>query len=367
MGWKDKLRDPSFRGVPFLIDNSEFDGGRRTVLHEYPQRDKPYSEDMGRKARSFTVDGYVIGDDYMDQRDDLIEALEEEGLGELIHPYLGAVEVTVKSFKISESSSEGRMARFSIVFEEAGEKFFPNRETDKAAAVSTAADEVSSRAAEDFADSFSVEGTSEYVTTDVISLFNAFASAIGDAQSFISDITSLVRKPLNLAAQVQNLISSVGNIRTLLSIGNFGSRSTSSSSSAQEKLKAANNDAATSLIRQTAVAEAAKAATEETYETRSDAINERDEIAAIIDDEAEITPSVNTYTALIDLRAALVQAVPLEDLPELVSYPVSSTKSALVLAYEIYGDAARGDEIVRRNKVRHPGFVGIGEIEVVAS
>lgn len=367
MGWKDKLRDPSFRGISFLIDNSEFDGGRRTVLHEYPQRDKPYSEDMGRKARGFAVDGYVIGDDYMEQRDDLIKALEEVGAGELIHPYFGTLQVTVKTFKVSESSIEGRMARFSIVFDEAGERFFPNRETDKVAAVSAAADEVSSQAADDFADSFSVEDASEYVATDAISLFSTFAGTIGDAQNFVGDLTSLVKKPLSLAAQVQDLIASVGSLKTLLSISSFGSRSTSSSSSTQEKLKATNNEAATSLIRQTAVAEAAKAAAEETYETRSDALNERDEIVAVIDGEAEVTSSVNTYTALIDLRATLVQAVPQEGLPELVSYPVLSTKSALVLAYEIYGNALRGDEIVRRNKVRHPGFVGVGNIEVVTS
>lgn len=259
------------------------------------------------------------------------------------------------------------MARFSIVFDEAGERFFPNRETDKAAAVSITADKVNSQAAEDFGESFSVEGASEYVTTDSISLFNAFADTVDDAGSFVSDLTALVKKPLNLAAQVQSLISSVNNLRTLLSISNFGSSSTPSNSSTQEKLKADNNTAVTSLIRQTAVAEAAKAATEETYETRSDALDERNEIVAVIDAAASTTLSVNTYTALIDLRAALVQAVPLEGLPELVSYPVTSTKSALVLAYEIYSNALRGDEIVRRNKVRHPGFVGVGEIEVVTS
>lgn len=367
MGWKDRLRDPSFRGVPFLVDAAEFDGGRRTVLHEYPQRDKPYSEDMGRKARSFAVDGYVIGDDYMEQRDELITALEQDGPGELIHPYLGAFQVTVKSFKISESSLEGRMARFSVEFEEAGERFFPNRETDTAAAVSASADDVATQAAEDFSDSFSLDGASEYVTVDAISSFETFADAIGTANTFVNELATLIKTPLNLAAQVQSLISSISDLQTLISITCFGSRSKPARSSSQEKQITANNDAAISLIRQTAIAEAAKSAVDETYETRVDALRERNEIVAAIDEEAEITKSVNAYVALTTLRAGLVQAVPQEALPELISYPVKSSISALALSYEIYGNALRESEIVRRNKIRHPGFVGVGHIEVIAS
>jgi prophage DNA circulation protein len=35
----------------------------------------------------------------------------------------------------------------------------------------------------------------------------------------------------------------------------------------------------------------------------------------------------------------------------------SATLPALVVAHRVYGDATRADEIVSRNRVRHPGFV----------
>jgi prophage DNA circulation protein len=34
---------------------------------------------MGKRAKQWRVDGYVIGDDYLDQRDALIDALEPAG------------------------------------------------------------------------------------------------------------------------------------------------------------------------------------------------------------------------------------------------------------------------------------------------
>jgi len=41
---------------------------------------------------------------------------------------------------------------------------------------------------------------------------------------------------------------------------------------------------------------------------------------------------------------------------------------AIVLAYRLYGDAERADEIVARNRVRHPGFVPGGQpLEVLSN
>lgn len=77
MSWRDQLRDGSFRGVPFKIQASRALVGRRGQVHEYPLRDKPYAEDLGRRARAFNVECFVLGADYMAQRDALIAALEE--------------------------------------------------------------------------------------------------------------------------------------------------------------------------------------------------------------------------------------------------------------------------------------------------
>ena len=84
-----KMVAGSFRGVPFRTVDAEMRVGRRNVVNEYPQRDLPYVDDLGRRARRFVVEAYVIGDGYRAERDALIAAFEAKGSGELIHPRYG--------------------------------------------------------------------------------------------------------------------------------------------------------------------------------------------------------------------------------------------------------------------------------------
>ena len=49
-----------FRNARFHVDSAVRESGRRIVPHEYPKKDVPYAEDMGRRAREFTIRGYII-------------------------------------------------------------------------------------------------------------------------------------------------------------------------------------------------------------------------------------------------------------------------------------------------------------------
>ena len=82
--WRDRYRKGSFRGAAFVTTRGEFAGGRRTVVHEFPGRDEPVNEDMGRRARRFTIECHCIGADYMTARDALLDALEKGGDGLLV-------------------------------------------------------------------------------------------------------------------------------------------------------------------------------------------------------------------------------------------------------------------------------------------
>src|SRR5580765_6013376 len=105
--WRDTLRIASFRGAFFHVESSGRQSGRRTVVHQYPKRNLPYAEDMGREAVHWQFTGYIILNDkrlqaaanhgratvapYADliaQRNALVNALEQDGPGELIHPSL---------------------------------------------------------------------------------------------------------------------------------------------------------------------------------------------------------------------------------------------------------------------------------------
>ena len=51
----ENLRPASFRGVAFEVESHSESGGRRIELHEYPLRDTPYAEDLGKKAGKWQI------------------------------------------------------------------------------------------------------------------------------------------------------------------------------------------------------------------------------------------------------------------------------------------------------------------------
>ena len=134
----EKLRPASFRKIPFQVDNSEFETGRRTQIHEYPQRDKPYMQDMGRRSREIEFDAFVVGQDYVEKANALLGAIEEYGAGTLIHPWLGTMQVNALSCRVSFDRYLGQ-ARFRLSFIEAGELAFPSSAQSTAQASRTAA------------------------------------------------------------------------------------------------------------------------------------------------------------------------------------------------------------------------------------
>jgi prophage DNA circulation protein len=124
----------SFKGAYFHVEQQGRSSGRRTVVHEYPKRDTPYSEDMGRHAIRYQMTGYVIEMDrrnelnYQVAKNRLIRALESEDAGQLRDPYMPATEhlefaallFMCERYTVTETRERGGYAQFEMMFVEAG-------------------------------------------------------------------------------------------------------------------------------------------------------------------------------------------------------------------------------------------------------
>jgi len=138
--WKANMLPASLAGLPFFVDGANGKFGRRYVLHEYPGRDIPYPEDMGRKGRAINIQAFVIANknnngDYMKDRDALIAEVEKPGAKQLVHPWLGRMTITVFDFELGESTREGGMATITLSVVESGADIFPEVRTQTPAAV----------------------------------------------------------------------------------------------------------------------------------------------------------------------------------------------------------------------------------------
>ena len=58
--WRAALQQAQIGDAYFYCEANAIENGRRIVMHEFPKKNLPYAEDMGRRAFEFTVRGYCI-------------------------------------------------------------------------------------------------------------------------------------------------------------------------------------------------------------------------------------------------------------------------------------------------------------------
>jgi prophage DNA circulation protein len=380
--WRRKLGPASFRGVSFHVETVELAGGRRGVKHEYPGKETAYTEDMGRKARSFPVEGYVIGDNYFTLRDALLKALEQPGSGELVHPYYGTRRVFVSEYRVRESTREGGLASFSITFDETdASPTFPTAVDDGAALVASSVAAARDSVVAEFLSAYDKTGkfldeTSESLRKMTRSVNNAVRTINSSTQKlarlkkrlteYNAAVATLVRTPETLASKLVDIFGDLDD--NLLSVYGFNPGRRPPATTPSRKIEQSNFDQVQRLVQRLAVIRAAELAPSKVYDSFESAVAARSSITDLLDEQCE-TVSDDTYPALLQLRADLVKAVPGDDsdLARLVSYTPAATVPSVVLAYQLYGSLDLEADIIARNRVKHPGFLVQGKALEVLS
>ncbi|WP_236180445.1 DNA circularization protein [Pseudomonas mosselii] len=216
--WRDQLHPASFRGVPFHVDSDSMPAGRRTQTHEYPQRDKPLVEDLGRVTREIKLAAFVIGEDCYFQRDNLLNALDKPGAGELVHPWYGRLTATATVCSVSHERREGGMVRFDLVFVEDGEKGFPAGVPNTARQLEDSSESLLESAIARYKAAMAVVNRARLA---VVALQNgiagvqmAIASELRQLTGLVSSVEALadmlINAPGNFAAMIRGQFASVG-------------------------------------------------------------------------------------------------------------------------------------------------------------
>jgi prophage DNA circulation protein len=395
MAWRDQLQKGSFRGAPFCWQRADGELGRKFARHDYPQRDDCYIEDLGKAPREFTLEVYVLGDDYMGARDRLIAAFETAGPGTLVHPTMGTMSVGLNGkVRLCESTEEGGMARFTCPFVLAGPNKYPTSSIDTAGNVSDKSSAAITSSSSSFAAKCTTVNRPVFLlgsltgqVTAMTAQLQAFANRVfslaalpgylSDLQNLTQSVGDLVRAPLDLAGRVNTLFNNLGNISgdPLTAFGlcremfYFGSDFPAVPLiTVNRKNQAANQAALIAMVRTAAVTAAAVYLSQVDFASFTEAAAARDNLLDAIDDLLNLADD-DVYQDLSDLRSAVVAdfAATSADLSRIVSWTPPATLPALVIAQILYGDATRADDIVSRNKVAHPGFVPGGILlEVLA-
>lgn len=388
MTWRDTVKSQSdngqalvgrFRQARFIVPTSNARMGRRAEVHEYPLRNTPWVEDVGRAARRFNVDVFVdatLGGDYLAARNALIAALEQPGPGTLVHPWYGTLTVSLaEPGNVRETTSEGGRASFRLAFVESGALTFPAAETDTQAQVEANAVAALDSATTSFVETFDSEGLPGWALTELEEDLRASLSGLESRLAGITGpIAAQIRAPANMAAAITGSMHRLADIagEPLRAIQLYEAlfdagidNPTVPLTTPLRRQQASSTAAQQRLIRQAAIIEASRSASQAGYASRDDALATARRLGAALDDQMEAVDPVTgrpvndqVYGNLQALRAALNEDLRQRGarLPDLVAHVPTSTLPALVIAHQLYGDATRDGEIIARNKLTQPGF-----------
>lgn len=118
--WTKTLRRASFRGASFFVATDDIDYGRRIKTHEFPNRDRPFQEDLGEKAIEYNVTAYVASDAVLGEAAALVAACRQRGGGTLVLPVEGSLRVVCKSCKRQHAKDKLGYIAFTLHFGEEG-------------------------------------------------------------------------------------------------------------------------------------------------------------------------------------------------------------------------------------------------------
>lgn len=411
MAWRDLLLDAALDGVPFLYEEVTNEFGRRGEVHEFPGRDEPFAEDLGRAARRYAARAFILGENYTDGRDALRDVLEAGGNHVFTHPYQGdKIVKLIGTARLTESDKEGGMARFDFTLVEAGVSVEVVLISTDATVKTLAADALEALSEHT---KFSLLGAIGDVLSSVSNGINTASSAvrkvngkIGGAlggidnisnaiDAFEAELTTLLNTPTALMNKLGALVDSVLALVSVFEpdanklgvrvepvdlvlvtreatadLFGFSTEATAiPTPTTQSVLEHAAHEAVTIQMQGAALASGAAALADLQLESADQAQAILEELAEMFEAVLSANVDPEVYEAFAALKAATVGHFTeiAQTLPQVTSYTPPATVPALVLAYELYADPDLDDDLIRRNKIRHPAFVQGGRaLEVLA-
>jgi prophage DNA circulation protein len=392
-----EYRSASFRGIEFKISgNRNWTSGRRLQIHEYPNRDIPYAEDLGKKSESYSIKAFVIGEDYRVKRDELRKACLDGGIGTLIHPDYGSIEVRCDSISVNENSEQRGMAVFDLVFIEAGEKAVPVISSDLSSSVIGSAEKLLSATMKDFSKNFARPARAEEITKltenisdnfltilnnistgfdydtkskqDTVSIMNKITDTISLANQLKNNADNLLNTPSELVLQLNTVMSVIQSLvdnqveafRTIRNLNiNTKASEKISNSDVDEKYRTQQLE---QMTKQIAITKEAETIPNIVYNNADEAKSTLESFLTDVEEIElfeDIEPSNEILQYLKEIKETVIKYIRemILRLPHIKEVKLTDKTPSLVLAYDLYQDLSRADEICKRNKIQYPAFI----------
>lgn len=411
--WRDQMLPASFRGIDFLIPQASVPVGMKVQLHEFPQRDEPFAEQLGKQAQVHRLVCWIIGDDCFERRDKFMEAVQTPGAGELVHPWLGRMQVKAGEAELTHDFKQGGMAAFAVTFYPDIPLKFPAAKVNTQQQVVKASDSLLGSALARYKSAMakvdqarlglarlrnSLSGVYTVIQQQFSTIVGVFTNLTGFVQSLMNapdslsslfssyfsefsvddylgdDSGSSYRNSVAIATQQTEAVASID---TVSQAGGVDAAAASQATAnlvqdallVQVALIISEMPVASQPVSTVTVSSVEQQAVQpivrQEVPVADDVIELRDNLNEAIF-QASLKADPEHYMVLNTLRQTIVKHLTAvaESGVRLVEITPPETLSALVLAYRRFGDATRESEVVQRNRLRHPGFVPARPIKI---
>ncbi len=388
----------SYKGVPIVIRSASINGGRRKVIKRFPSRDTQNVEDLGLIPRQYSLE-IVVSDrgneDYFVYRDRLLQALETEESGILIHPLYGRIE-SIASGKFDMPETFERFGESYLVVD-----MFPDEntgipQTSRNVLTQVVAENnlVKSAVIQSISENFSIsprlpdsrQGGIAKIE-ESLSFIERAANFVGEASDTVNQFNSDVRdarnrvnellgNPQELALQIDSFFTSIRNIapsaqnslNSFSGLFGFGSLDTNFEQNTASRIeRQRNNDTINSSINALALGEAYLAISQIEFETQRALLVERQILDSQFDQVIASSPDLDVINAITDMRVLVFDFLEDQRLnaSRIITVNVRET-SARLTSFDYYGDDDRGQQIAGLNELSDISFID-GDIEVVTT
>ena len=217
----DFVGELKWREVPFIYVSSKVSGARKTAVKKFVNTDLQLVEDLGANPRSYTIEACVAplpSDDskpvnpidasdinYLTTRDILIEALELEGPGVLVHPLYGTIpDLVVTSYSLNEQVTSVGIGKISIEFKASNSDGKPVAEALTSAEISADNIEVMEKVEESIKKDYFADVKLQGVYAAAKNKVEQIGEFLQDKLSFVGKIEDKIEEISNVIADFQD-------------------------------------------------------------------------------------------------------------------------------------------------------------------
>ncbi len=385
----------SYKNVAFLSPSTTTTGGRKDIVHEFPNRDLQNIEDLGLRPRAFNITAIITGDLYTVQRDRLLQKLEQGGTGVLVHPFFGTINnVVCRNYTLSQNETDLGIATFNIEFAVSNSTGLPVASQSVIASISNQKTRV-------FSNVFNLISDRYRTTTQFIDNFDQAKSKISEIISFVDraalflpadsekinefkavsdafkrNINSLVVDSEGLATANNDLFTefstiysdSAAQLSATAQIFNFGEDDTLINTTTAGLQERQNNfdilNASTNTLSLSIGYESAAQIEFNNIEQLERQENELEQQYQLIVENPGLDD--DTLQSITDTRKQTQQFFNDQRLNvSQVVDAITNTLPARVIAYQYYKDSSRGEELITLNEEPNVSFMQ-GRIKVLS-